>query len=526
MSKPQQLPKSLQKINTMAETLRHSMEEEASGAKAKGGKKGNGDFQNLSVNEVSYGNLQELYKDLLEQYRKACEDKEEISATAQRRQDAYLRKELKYREQLGQLEERINNINVEDPRGDTRMSHIRKMHGEIQDTIGMIQTKTSQILQDQERDLIRAFRARLADVTDELEKERKKNESGSVEWVQRCRKLTEELEWLRDLTDKLTAENKNYLKENRRFKRQLKTQEEDREFLIKQLVAVKKENARLRFSFEQAGVGGGAKQAVDEEKPGSAAKKQGRRGSSMSQTQPLGGPSSRNGRMPKLGGGRPSSAGGDNNMFGATTGSFPGVDDSQKRRYEAVLAKSKRRSDDLETKLRVVKTAFTNEVGQRTELQNFLKKCIEDVKQDIAQRTKKRRGGSRGGGRMGRGGRASMPKKPPVDPRDIPLNEFTSVDRINVMEWLLSQDVVMFMLFDKMFPRKQANQGQFVDGMDYNTMGMSSPSDFDISGAVGGKGVGHGLGRPGSRTGSERNLGNMDNNDTDLRVELGMEPSY
>ena len=89
------------------------------------------------------------------------------------------------------------------------------MHGEIQDTIGMIQNKTSQILQDQERDLIRAFRARLADVTDELEKERKKNESGSVEWVQRCRKLTEELEWLRDLTDKLTAENKNYLKENR-----------------------------------------------------------------------------------------------------------------------------------------------------------------------------------------------------------------------------------------------------------------------------------------------------------------------
>lgn len=67
----------------------------------------------------------------------------------------------------------------------------------------------------------------------------------------RCRKLTEELEWLRDLTDKLTAENKSVLKENRRFKRQMKTQEEDREFLIKQLVSVKKENARLRYSFDQ-----------------------------------------------------------------------------------------------------------------------------------------------------------------------------------------------------------------------------------------------------------------------------------
>lgn len=29
--------------------------------------------------------------------------------------------------------------------------------------------------------------------------------------------LTEELEWLRDLTEKLTSENKSYLKENKRF---------------------------------------------------------------------------------------------------------------------------------------------------------------------------------------------------------------------------------------------------------------------------------------------------------------------
>jgi hypothetical protein len=76
--------------------------------------------------------------------------------------------------------------------------------------------------------------------------------TGSAEWVQRCRKLTDELEWLRDLTDKLTAENKNLMKDNKRLKRQLKTQEEDRGFLIKQLVAVKKENSRLRFSFEKA----------------------------------------------------------------------------------------------------------------------------------------------------------------------------------------------------------------------------------------------------------------------------------
>lgn len=54
------------------------------------------------------------------------------------------------------------------------MNGLRSMHGNIQDTIGAIQSKTARILQDQERDLIRAFRARLADVTVELENERKK----------------------------------------------------------------------------------------------------------------------------------------------------------------------------------------------------------------------------------------------------------------------------------------------------------------------------------------------------------------
>ena len=45
-------------------------------------------------------------------------------------------------------------------------------------------------------------------------------------------------------------------------KKNLKTQEEDREFLIKQLVSVKKENARLRYSFDQANFSEQEKQRI------------------------------------------------------------------------------------------------------------------------------------------------------------------------------------------------------------------------------------------------------------------------
>lgn len=486
MSKQLAVPKSLEKINKMAEKVRANLDEDASNNKPqKGGKN-----KDVAVTEVPNSYLQEMYVELVDQYKKACEEKEEISANAQRRQEAYLRKELKYREQLGQLEERINNINVNDPKGDIRMSHIRSMHQDIQDTIGRIQGKTSQILQDQERDLIRAFRSRLADVTDELEKERKKNESGSVEWVQRCRKLTEELEWLRDLTDKLTAENKNYLKENRRFKRQLKTQEEDREFLIKQLVAVKKENARLRYSFEKANANGGLGKITgdDDSAPGTPNNRTtvpSTRQNNFAKTTPQPTDDSRD--LDETGG-----------NFSSTFnfGSSGGGGDA---RLQSVLAKAKRRNEELEMKLRNMKTAYTQEVSGRTELQNFLKKCIEDVKQDIAQRTKKRRAMARSGG--GRLALQSLPKKPAVDPRDIPLAEFTSTDRINVMEWLLSQDAVMFMLYDKMFPRKGANQGSHLDeSMDY----INPNSDL-------GMGLGPGVG------------GDLDDDDGGEQAELEKE---
>lgn len=461
------LPNSLSKINKMADNLRSTMEEDD-----KKGKKG--DVSTL--NDVPYGNLQELYTDLLERYRKVSEEKDEIANDAKTRQESYLRKELDYRQRLGQLEERIQTIHSDDSKGDVQMSHIRTMHGEIQDTITKIQGKTSKILKAQERDLIRAFRARLADVTDELEKEQKKNHSGSVEWVQRCQKLTEELEWLKDLTEKLTAENKNYLKENRRFKRQLKTQEEDREFLIKQLVAVKKENARLRYSYEQATLGGQAAAAG---------------GSGGGDNMPeINSPSRKRDPMSRTfdGGSRPgSAASGRKRMDSAPSGQMGGGMGSMggsggaasEERYRNMLVKLKKQLDEERKQVRLIRTHYTNEVAQRTELQNFLKKCIEDVRQDISERHKQRRAALRASGN--RLARNAMPKKPDIDPRDIPLEDFTPADRINVMEWLLSQDHVIYMLYDNMFPRKTTSQGGevFDNGLLGGAAGGGEDNDED-----------------------------------------------
>ena len=141
------------------------------------------------------------------------------------------------------------------------LQSLREQHAVIQSTISTIQHRTARILHDQERELIRAFRTRLSEVTAELQAERARSESGSAEWVTRCKKLSEELEWLKGLTEQLTTENRDMAKEARRMRRQMKVHEEDREFLIQQLVSAKKEGARLRQMLDKhtgAGQGAGA----------------------------------------------------------------------------------------------------------------------------------------------------------------------------------------------------------------------------------------------------------------------------
>ena len=459
-----------------------------------------------------------MYEELSEKLKKVSNEKDEISALAQQRQDAFLRTEEKYRDDMRALEVRLQKMGVEDR---SRMDPLRNLHGNIQDTISSIQNKTARVLQDQERDLIRAFRARLADVTVELELERKRNESGSAEWVARCRKLTEELEWLRDLTDKLTSENKSVLKDNRRFKRQMKTQEEDREFLIKQLVSVKKENARLRYSFDQLMAGNVSAQQLSPEQamaglqagqsgtmsqitgqPMSGQRPALRAGTPVtdasgnrpSSSTPFGGSRStlpsrpqsamvqptRAGIGGNIGSSRPGTATGyaSTASLGSTAG---GQGDSIEYRYKAMVGKLQGQLEQAQKSYKALRTSYTAELASRTELQTFLKKCIDDVRQDMAERgrsaTLRRAQGAHRATSAG-ASRTKQPLPPPLDPRSIPLGEFTPQDRISVMEWLMSQDQVIFMLYEKIFPQQGRTQQRAADSSEE---GQNAATEFAAS---------------------------------------------
>lgn len=90
------------------------------------------------------------------------------------------------------LEVRLQKMGQEDR---SRMDPLRNVHEQVLDTISSIQNKTARVLQDQERDLIRAFRARLADVTVELENERKKVTTAQTRNTDRHRQTGRWTDW-------------------------------------------------------------------------------------------------------------------------------------------------------------------------------------------------------------------------------------------------------------------------------------------------------------------------------------------
>ena len=80
----------------------------------------------------------------------------------------------------------------------------------------------------------------------ELETERSKKDDGALEWIEKTKTLGKELDWSRDEALRLDRTNQFLQKENARLKTQLRAQEDDREFIMKQMLGLKKENAVLK----------------------------------------------------------------------------------------------------------------------------------------------------------------------------------------------------------------------------------------------------------------------------------------
>eukprot|EP00596_Hydrurales_sp_CCMP1899_P005629 CAMPEP_0119043944 /NCGR_PEP_ID=MMETSP1177-20130426/27150_1 /TAXON_ID=2985 /ORGANISM="Ochromonas sp, Strain CCMP1899" /LENGTH=407 /DNA_ID=CAMNT_0007013129 /DNA_START=269 /DNA_END=1492 /DNA_ORIENTATION=- len=316
------------------------------------------------------------------------------------------------------------------------MSKLKSMQGQIMKNVELVQDRTSRVLQEQERDLLRAFRARLFDVQTELEKEKSKKEDGAGAWIERSRKLESEVEWAKEVADRLERVNQALLTENTRLKSQFTSQEEDRNFLIAQLVGVKKENAQLKAEYSAIGLENETlenqlKKLEEDIKNG------------------VGNGNTPGGNPGGTPGGRQAGTHRDSvNKGHNSTGATDTVADE---RYKEINSRLRRLLSEERKALQHVRTNYAAELRSRTEIEMLLRQCVDDVKKEISLRSfgvPVSRTGSRPGSSAG----------PLVVGKST--SSFTQADRERTLELLLSQERVISLIYAKTFPINQPGKSK------------------------------------------------------------------
>lgn len=208
---------------------------------------------------------------------------------------------------------------------------------------------------------MRAFRARLFDVQAELDAERAKADDGAAVYIERARQLEKQLDWTRDMANRLEKANQQLTQDNARLRMQFQTQEDDREYLIRQLVAVKKDNARLRREIDAVRVAKGGGTGPDGEAPSPGGASARRRSTASPRV------SRRLDAAPQ-------------------PGHPPGGGSRMEARNAETVRRLRRVLESERRNLRQARSSLQRLMSQRTELEMFLRQCIDDVRGDIAAR--------------------------------------------------------------------------------------------------------------------------------------------
>jgi hypothetical protein len=294
------------------------------------------------------------------------------------------------------------------------MTQIRTTHSKIIESIEKMQSTTAALMKEQEADLLRQFRVRLFDVQEELETAKAKaNDENATVWIKKYRSLEKEMEWVKALADKLEQSNKTYSKENERLHINFKSQEDDRALLVKQLVLVKKDNARLRQEVKEL------KQKTDEVK----------RSMSIS-------PSSSRRSLRTIVKDAPIS-----------------LDENSDLRYREVIKRLKKLLDTERQSIKILRARHAEELESKSELEIFLRQCIDDTRKEIALR-RSQENQARVGGMGIPGAVAAHSLSGKALALEVPTSEFDEKDREHVMELLLSQERVIALLYSKTFPKR------------------------------------------------------------------------
>lgn len=324
----------------------------------------------------------------------------------------FVKRETTTKNKIDALEKRLTDAPGSDEHMQ-RMSTIENMHKCVVAGLDCIQSNTAKIMQDQEKDLMRAFRARLQDVSKDLEAQRTKKGEDNSELQTRHRRVVAELHEAQELAQTFDKKNQQLSAENQRLQEKLRTQQDDRQALLRELVLVRKEAARLKATAKEGAASAGQEDSANkEEEPKARA---------FSQKQ----------------------------IDQARLQSTHNRQYEREVHYREAVTKLKRIVECERQATRTLKAQQAQMLQERTELEVLLQQCLDDVKAEIARHR------AQGGAAEASGSPAEASAT-----AQVTLQQFTTGDRERVMELLLSQQRVVQLLYSKTFPGNLPSQEQ------------------------------------------------------------------
>jgi len=342
----------------------------------------------------------------------------------------FVKRETQTKNKIESLERRLND-GVDQDEHVQRMAVIETMHKSVVKGLQSIQSNTAKILQDQEKDLMRAFRARLQEVSKDLEATRKGKGDAGTELQMRHRRVVAELHEAQELAQTFDKKNEQLKADNQKLLEKLRTREDDRQCLLRELVLSKKENARLKAQVKDGGAGGVGASTGEQAQARVASGDQSNKPFTQKQIEQ------------------------------ARLQSTHNKGYEREVKYREAITALKRMVEGERRSSRSLKQQQADMMQQRTEIEVLLRQCLDDVKAEIMRHRLEHE-------------RKDASPGPGVPITAMSVHELTTQDRERVLELLLSQQRVVQLLYSKTFPQQPPSM-------------IDDPAALATPGDVGGK---------------------------------------
>jgi hypothetical protein len=310
---------------------------------------------------------------------------------------------------------------------------INEYYNLLKDQVAKLDTHIDNVLQKHETDFLNAFKCQMFSLYSQLKELKKKTDDNELKLKrdEQLNKLQTSLDWFREEAVHLGETTQMYKKEIDKWKAKADSLEDDRTFLEEQLKCAKKKIKDLKEAK--------ASHSVLEQLPSP------HRSGSISSVFPQFVPTTKIGsHILELLQKHPLK---DAEFFYELEKYL----DAQETRYKEAVAQAKLTLNTEKKKLQSVSAQQASTFFAKNELEELFHECVEIVRKDVKNRKTK----------------SFLNQK--YRKRELPSHKsekdrMTSSDKKRILELLVTNEPVLVLLYEKLFPHKVSNYAQFTKG--------------------------------------------------------------